>query len=105
MRQKKPNNCLFARLLSGTVVLLSCPAQTCILSAWMYVCGCRGTPGHTWRDTQRASTPEQWAQTSESHPSDSARVHGANQAPGTCSQATALVVDTAGFSTQKDKEG
>lgn len=32
-------------------------------------------------------------------------VHGANQAPGTCSQATVFVVDTWGFSTHKDKEG
>lgn len=32
-------------------------------------------------------------------------VRGANQTPGTCSQATLFVVDTWGFSTHKDKEG
>lgn len=54
--------------------------------------------------TQRASAREQWAQVLERRPSDRAGVHGANQAPGTCSQATVLVVDTLGFSTHKDKE-
>lgn len=55
-----------------------------------YVCGCVWNQD-TLGATQGANALEQWAQALESHPSDRARVHGANQAPGTCSQATVLV--------------
>lgn len=68
------------------------------------MCGCVRNQD-TFGAAQRANTPEHWAQALDSHPGDRAGVHGANQAPGTCSQATVLVVDTLGFCTHKGKEG
>lgn len=60
----------------------------------------RGTPAHAGVRHKEPAPPEHWAQASENRPSDSARVRGANQAPGTGSQATALVVYTAGLLAQ-----
>lgn len=72
-------------------------SHVCSKSAGMRCVLVRGTPAHTCVRHKEPDPPEQWAQTSENRPSDSARVRGANQAPGTRSQATALVVDTAGL--------
>lgn len=69
----------------------------------MNVCGCVWNQ-NTHGATQRANALEQRAQALESHPSDRAGVRGANQAPGTYSQATVLVVDTLGFCAHKNKE-
>lgn len=82
------------------------PPATLSLGVGLHVCskragkqcvGLRGTPAHTRVRHKEPDPLEQWAQTSENCPSDSARVRGANQAPGNRSQATALVVDTAGL--------
>lgn len=55
--------------------------------------------------TQRANTQEQRAPASESHLGDRSGVRGANQAPGTRSQAAVLVAAPPGFSTHKGKGG
>lgn len=79
---------------------------TCVPSARARGCVVvRGTPAHTGVRHKEPGPPEQWAQTSEKRPSDSARVRGANQAPGTRSQATALVVDTAGLLDAQGQRG
>lgn len=55
--------------------------------------------------TQRANTQEPRAPALESHLSDRSGVRGANQAPGTSSQAALLVAAPPGFSTHKGKGG
>lgn len=57
------------------------------------------------RATQRANPQEPWAPALESRLSDRSGVRGANQAPGTSSQAALLVAAAPEFSTHKGKRG
>lgn len=59
----------------------------------------------TFGAIQRANTREQRAPALESRLGDRSGVCGANQAPGTCSQAAILDAAPPGFSTHKGKGG
>lgn len=91
---------LFSRV--GLHLCCESAAVRCVLVRCVLV---RGTPAHSGVRHKAPDPLEQWAQTSEKCPSDSARVRGANQAPGTRSRATALVVDTAGLLRAQGQRG